>query len=89
MRPMTIRIPIVPGYNDSDDNIFATARFAAELGENLKRIELLPYHKFGTQTYSRLGLEYKLTDVEPPSEGQMKRLKEIVESRGVRAQIGG
>jgi pyruvate formate lyase activating enzyme len=54
MRPMIIRIPIVPGLNDSDDNISATARFAAELGENLQRIELLPYHKFGTQTYGGL-----------------------------------
>ncbi len=89
MRPMIIRIPTVLGYNDSDDNILATARFAAELGENLKRIELLPYHKFGTQTYSRLGREYELTDVEPPSDDHMKRLKEIVESCGVRAQIGG
>lgn len=89
MRPMIIRIPIVPGYNDSDDNILATARFTAELGENLKRIELLPYHKFGTQTYTRIGREYKLKDVEPPSDDHMKRLKEIVESCGVGAQIGG
>ncbi len=89
MRPMIIRIPTVPGYNNSDDNILATARFATELGENLKRIELLPYHKFGTQTYARIGREYKLEDVEPPSDDHMKRLKEIVESCGVRAQIGG
>jgi pyruvate formate lyase activating enzyme len=89
MRPMIIRIPIVPGHNDSDDNILATARFAAELGENLNRIELLPYHKFGTPTYSRLGREYKLTDVEPPSDDQMNRLKEMVESCGIRSQISG
>ena len=82
-------IPVVPGYNDSDDNILATARFATELGENLKRIELLSYHKFGTQTYARIGRDYKLTDVEPPSDDHLKRLKEIVESCGVRAEIGG
>jgi len=89
MRPMIIRIPTVPGLTDSDDNISATARFAAELGENLQRIELLPYHKFGTQTYDRLGWKYELTDVEPPSDDHMKRLKDIVESCGVKAQIGG
>jgi pyruvate formate lyase activating enzyme len=89
MRPMIIRIPIVPGLNDSDDNISATARFAAELGENLQRIELLPYHKFGTQTYGQLGWKYELADVEPPSDDHMKRLKDIVESCGVKAQIGG
>ena len=89
MRPVIIRIPIVPGLNDSDDNILATARFASELGDNLKRIELLPYHKFGTQTYGRLGREYQLTEVEPPSDDHMERLKEIVESCGVRVQVGG
>ena len=87
--PMIIRIPTVPGYNDSDDNMLDTARFAAELGGNLKRIELLPYHKFGTQTYSRLGREFRLADVEPPGDDHMQRLKKIVDSCGVNAQIGG
>lgn len=89
LKPMIIRIPVIPGCNDSDDNITATARFAFDLGENLKRIDLLPYHKFGTQTYSRIGMEYKLKDVEPPSDDHLIRLKEIVESCGVKAQIGG
>ena len=86
---MIIRIPVIPGYNDSEGNMIATARFAAKLGDNLKRIDLLPYHKFGTQTYSRIGMEYKLPDVEPPSEDQMRKFKKIVESCGVKAQIGG
>jgi pyruvate formate lyase activating enzyme len=89
MRPLIIRIPTVPGYNDSDDNILATARLATELGRYFERIELLPYHKYGSQTYGRLGREYELADVDPPSDDHMERLKEIVESCGVRAQIGG
>ncbi len=89
LRPMIVRIPIVPGCNDSDENILDTARFASKLGENLKRIELLPYHKFGTQTYGQLGKEYKLADVESPGDDHLERLKQIVESCGVRAQIGG
>jgi pyruvate formate lyase activating enzyme len=89
MRPLIIRIPTVPGYNDSDDNILTTARFATELGKYFERIELLPYHRFGSQTYSRLGREYELADVNPPSDDHMKRLKEIIESCGVRVQIGG
>ena len=89
LHPMIIRIPVVPGCNNSDDNILATAAFAAELGENLKRVELLPYHKFGVPTYRRIGKEYKLGYIEPPNDGHMKRLKGIVESSGVRAQIGG
>jgi len=87
--PVIIRVPIVPGLNDSDDNILDTAVFARELGKNLLRVELLPYHKFGTQTYGRIGREYKLPDVERPGDSHMQRLKEIIEACGVRAQVGG
>lgn len=89
LRPIIIRIPLVPECNDSEENISKTAMFAANLGKNLQRIELLPYHKFGTHLYSQLGRKYKLIDNEPPSEDYMIKLKEIIESRGVKAQIGG
>jgi pyruvate formate lyase activating enzyme len=84
-----IRIPTVPGYNDSDENILATARFAAQLGKNLQRIEILPYHKFGTHLYDQLDMQYKLKDVEPPSDEHMEKLKELIESCGIKVQIGG
>ena len=86
--PLVIRIPVVPGCNDSDENILATGRFAAELGTNLQWVELLPYHKIGAQTYRRLGRKYALENVEPPDEGTMIRLKEIGESCGIQTQIG-
>ena len=89
LRPVIIRIPVAPGYNDSDDNILATAKFAAGLGTNLQRIEILPYHKFGTHLYDQLDMQYKLKDVEPPNEEHMERLKELIESCGIKAQIGG
>jgi len=89
IQSMILRIPVIPGCNDSDDNILDTAIFIRELGENIQRVELLPYHKFGTQTYSRIGRQYELADVESPSDEHMQRLKEIVESCGVKAQVGG
>lgn len=87
--PLIVRIPVVPGLNDSDENIMRTAEFAGGLGGNLKRIELLPYHGLGVQTYAELGREYRLRDVLPPDDRHMKRLAEIIESRGVSARTGG
>lgn len=89
IRPLILRIPVIPGLNDSDENIHATADFAASLSNKFQRIELLPYHKFGTQTYEQLGMEYQLADTESPTDEHMQRLKSIVESCGVTAQIGG
>ena len=87
--PLILRIPTVPGCNDSEENISATAKFAAELGENLKRVELLPYHRLGAETYARLGREYHLRNVELPDEGHLMELKKIIESFDVMAQTGG
>ena len=89
MKPIIIRIPLIPGLNDSEENLLNTARFAAGLGENLLRIELLPYHKFGTGTYSQLGRKYELKDLESPNEEYMNKLKKIIESCCVKVQIGG
>ena len=74
---------------DTEENLIKTAKFAAELGDNLLRIELLPYHKFGTGTYEQLGRKYELEGIEPPSEEYMIKLKKLIESCGIKVQIGG
>jgi pyruvate formate lyase activating enzyme len=87
--PIIIRIPLIPGHNDSEENLINTAKFATELGENLLRIELLPYHKFGTRTYDQLGRNYELKGLESPSKEYMIKLKKLIESSGIKVQIGG
>jgi pyruvate formate lyase activating enzyme len=36
--------------------------------KKLKEIELLPYHRLGTETYKYLEMEYLLKDLAPPSQ---------------------
>jgi pyruvate formate lyase activating enzyme len=86
---MIVRIPVVPGLNDSDENIRDTAEFARGLGKNLQRIELLPYHGLGVETYRQLGRVYSLKDVRPLDDGGIERLTRIVESCGLSLQVGG
>lgn len=61
-----VRTPVVPGWNDSEENIRATAEFIKDL-PNVKRYELLAYHKLGINKYKILDREYPLNDVEEPS----------------------
>jgi len=86
--PMVLRIPVVPGYNDSERNVRETAKFALTL-QNLMRIELLPYHRLGLSKYRALGLDYRLAQVTPPSRENILQLKQIVENFGLKCQIGG
>ena len=76
-----IRVPIIPGVNDSEENIEATAMFVAEGGGRI--MELLPYHRFGVAKYDQLDRKYELREKEQPTEEPMNRLKTIVESLGL------
>lgn len=86
--PVTVRVPTIPGYNDSDENIAATAEFTAkELGADVQ-VHLLPYHRLGESKNESLGKEMDFS-IDIPSDEHMQHLKAIVESYGLKAQIGG
>lgn len=84
---MIVRIPVIPGLNDSDENIRATARFAAQLGDGFQRIELLPYHQLGMHKYEQLGQHYELEGLQSPDADHMLKLKAIVASEGIGVEI--
>ena len=84
---MQIRIPIIPGYNDSEENLHATGKFCIELGAAVKEVQLLPYHRLGVVKYERLNRKYELKKVEPPNEEHMKLCKSIIEFYGLKATI--
>lgn len=83
------RVPIIPGYNDSVENIKATARFIAKELDKSVKVHLLPYHRLGEVKYERLERPGKPFSVKPPSEEHMAELKKIVESFGLTVFIGG
>ena len=56
--PFVIRIPVIPGVNDTDDNYRQTAAFLSG-APSLVRVEFLPYHKTAGAKYSMAGMEYK------------------------------
>lgn len=85
---LIIRVPVVPTFNATKEEIGEIAKFVSEL-ENTNEIHLLPYHKFGTDKYRWLGREYQMKDIESPSDELMEELKKTVESFGVKCQIGG
>ena len=88
---LIIRIPVIPGLNDDEDNIRATATFIVEEIEcsYLNRVELLPYHKLGGFKYERLGRTYTLSSLEPPDDEEMEALRALVESYKLPCKIGG
>lgn len=89
MTELSIRVPVIPGFNDTQEEIRAIAEYTGRL-EHVKRMHLLPYHRLGQDKYAGLGREYLMGDVEPPTNEKMEQLLQIAEqTSGVECQIGG
>lgn len=86
--PLTIRVPVIPRYNDSLDNIKKIIEFTSSL-PSLQGIDFLPYHRLGRSKYEMLGQEYKLTEEEPPGREVLNGFRELAVSYGISASIGG
>ena len=82
-KSIVIRIPIIPGFNDSIENIEETSYFVKENISNPK-IELLPYHILGIDKYKYLGLENLIYKYEVPSNEHMSSLEKIIENCGIK-----
>lgn len=76
-KPVWIRHVLVPGVSDFDEDLKSLRRFLDTL-ENVERVEVLPYHRFGEEKFKRLGIPYTLTDTEPPTEERINNAKYIL-----------
>ncbi len=85
---LTIRVPVIPTFNDTPAEIGAIAEFVKEL-PGVEKMHLLPYHRLGIDKYDMLSREYSLKEILPPGEQQMEVLLKEVTKRGLIGQIGG
>ena len=85
-RDVIIRIPVVPGCNDSEEDVKETARFTAGLG--FRQAELIPYHRLGVSKYAQYGLVYPLAGCQPSPQEHLDELREIVKESGLTEMAG-
>jgi len=83
-----IRVPVIPGINDDDYNIEATAGFISTL-PSVSRVDLLPYHRIGEPKFARMGIAYTLAGLQAPSQQRLESLAEIFRAKGLMTTIGG
>ena len=74
---LVVRVPIIPGINDSDEELRSVGRFCAGL-KHLDHVQLLPYHRLGTATYKKLGRPYELESLQPPSAEHMESCRAVL-----------
>jgi pyruvate formate lyase activating enzyme len=71
-RPVWLRFVVVPGLTDDFRDVGQIARFSASLG-NVERVDVLPFHQMGRFKWHKLGIQYTLDPVEPPSTELVER----------------
>ncbi|MEG0354662.1 MAG: glycyl-radical enzyme activating protein [Lachnospiraceae bacterium] len=86
---LSIRVPVIPTFNDTKEEVLAIAKFADTL-PGVERIHILPYHRLGQDKYEGLGRAYQMEGILPPTEAHMNQLKQMVEQNtDLICQIGG
>ncbi len=87
-RNIEIRIPLVEGITDTQENIDAIIEFLKKL-ENIVRVTLLNYHRAGVSKYERLGMPYLLEEIKPLPEEKINEIKNMFEKYNFNVKIGG
>ena len=86
---LIIRVPVIPTFNDTVEEIQRIAEFANTL-PGVEQLHLLPYHRLGQDKYVGLGRPYLMEGILPPTNEHMQTLKKAAESASsLHVQIGG
>lgn len=76
--PVWIRQVLVPGYTDSKEDLEKLKTFLSTLN-NVKKIEILPYHSIGKYKWEKLGVKYELEGVRDANNDDVARAKKILD----------
>ena len=83
-----VRMAVIPGINDDDENLSAAADFVGGL-DGVPEITILPYHGTAPEKYRLLGRRYQLDQTVPPTPERMEEIAATLRQHGVAVSTGG
>jgi pyruvate formate lyase activating enzyme len=81
------RMPLVPGVNDSPEEVQETADFVRNLAGKRRAVQLMPYHRLGTGKYESLDQPYRLSALVPHTPEQVERVRQVFVASGVECTV--
>ena len=81
-----VRIPLIPGVNDDEENLVESGKFLANL-PNVVSVELMGYHEIARGKYEALGMEYRLPVTKAPSAELMQQAAKKLEGFGLKVKV--
>ncbi len=87
--PVTVRVPLIPGFNATLEGMRAIAAHLAQLGGAIARVDLLPYHTLARAKYAALARPYAWEGHARLTEAEVEALAEPMRKLGLPVSIGG
>jgi len=85
---VVVRIPVIPGFNHSEEEIQAMVDFVSTI-KGIKEIHFLSYHTFGVEKYRMLGMEYLFDSTVQLGEEELLPYIQYAQSQGFTTRTGG
>lgn len=83
-----VRIPLIPGYNDSEEHLKRMSQFLSGL-RRVDAVEILPYHRLGVPKYKALGWDYSLSHVLPYEKEELLEIRALFRETGLKVVLRG
>jgi pyruvate formate lyase activating enzyme len=87
--PVTIRIPLIPGFNTRSEQLAGIAEFITGLNGPIKAVHLLPYHNLGQAKYAALGRDYPWAGHSRLTDAEVAAAADIFTTTGCVVSVGG
>ncbi|MBW2003365.1 MAG: glycyl-radical enzyme activating protein [Deltaproteobacteria bacterium] len=81
-----LRIPLIPEFNDSDENLRKVVELGREIGA--EKISILPFNKLGEGKYQSMGKEFPMAKIEPSSTKKIREMQRSIERFGIPVTVG-
>lgn len=81
-----VSMPLVPGFNNSRDNLIATAEFLSTI--NVEWVDIVPLHALGSSKYEYLGLTSPFNEIGAISKEEVLKARDIFVHYGYKTTIG-
>ncbi|NDV77756.1 pyruvate formate-lyase-activating protein [Dysgonomonas sp. 511] len=81
-KPVWVRYVLVPGYSNDEQDLNDWARYISGFS-NVERVDILPFHQMGIHKWEKMEKDYKLKEVQPPTNEEIKQAEEIFKNHGL------
>lgn len=86
--PVTIRVPLIPGITDTDDNLDSMIEFLTSL-DGIRRVSLLPYNRLADDKRERFGMSNRLGALRVQTDDEIRQIKARFGACGFDVSVGG